>query len=427
MQRSIIAPAERVTNLRWGIALLLGIGILISSIDRIGLTVAGGAVGHEFGLDLTALGELFGVYGVVYALAQVPAGVLLDRYGVALVGRVATVLWSLFALVSAAAGSLGMLAGANLALGLGKAPAYLMCAKATGYWFPVAERSTATAIFDAGSKLAMAIGVPLFSAIAVAYGWRVMFLTSGVVSALFFGAFFLWYRDPAGDPRLTHAERAHIGNGAAQAGGAPAPGALVALLGQPKVWGITIGFGAYGYAFFVLLTWLPGYLASTFGMPLLTAGLYAAIPWLIAAVAEILVGGLLVDRLTARNGDPSRVRKLVLVIGMLLGATAWGATATHELNVAIVWITLALAGLAVAAPVAWSLPSLIAPRGTVGTVAGIMNFANIVMAFVAPIVAGRVVASGGSATTVLLTAVAALVIGVLSYVFLLGRIEPVAE
>ena len=38
MQRSIIAPAERVTNLRWGIALLLGIGILISSIDRIDLT-----------------------------------------------------------------------------------------------------------------------------------------------------------------------------------------------------------------------------------------------------------------------------------------------------------------------------------------------------------------------------------------------------
>ena len=53
-----------------------------------------------------------------------------------------------------------------------------------------------------------------------------------------------------------------------------------------------------------------------------------------------------------------------------------------------------------------------------------MNFANIVMAFVAPVVAGRIVASSGSFSSVLLTAAAALIVGALSYVFLLGRIEP---
>jgi MFS transporter, ACS family, D-galactonate transporter len=427
VQRSIIAPAERVTNLRWGIALLLGIGILISSIDRIDLTVAGGAIGHEFGLDFKTLGYLFGAYGVTYAIAQIPAGVLLDRFGVTLVGRVATLAWSLFALVSAAAGSFGMLVGANLVLGLGKAPAYPLSAKATGYWFPAPERGTATAIFDAGAKLATAIGIPLLSVILVTHGWRAMFLVTGIVSLLFFGAFFLFYRDPAGDARLTHAERRHIESGDAQADGAPASGALVALLGQAKVWGITIGFGAYGYAFFLLLTWLPGYLASTFGMTVLTAGLYTAIPWLVAAIAELLVGGVLVDALIARGTDATRVRKTVLVIGMLLGVSIFGATTTHDPNVAIAYITLALAGLAIAAPVAWSLPSLIAPRGTVGTVSSIMNFANIVMAFVAPIVAGHTVASTGSFSTVLYTAAAALIVGALSYVFLLGRIEPIAE
>jgi len=235
----------------------------------------------------------------------------------------------------------------------------------------------------------------------------------------------LFYRDPAGDTRLTHAEREHISNGHAQGDGVPASGAFVSLLGQTKVWGITIGFGAYGYAFFLLLTWLPGYLASTFGMSVLTTGVYTAIPWLVAAIAEVLVGGVLVDALIARGSDATRVRKTVLVIGMLLGVSIFGATTTHDPNVAIAYITLALAGLAVAAPVAWSLPSLIAPRGTVGTVASIMNFANIVMAFIAPIVAGHLVASTGSFTTVLVTAAAALIVGVLSYVFLLGRIERV--
>jgi MFS family permease len=139
----------------------------------------------------------------------------------------------------------------------------------------------------------------------------------------------------------------------------------------------------------------------------------------------VLVGGLLVDRLIARGADATRVRKTVLVIGMLLGASVFGATTTHDPNVAIAYITLALAGLAVAAPVAWSLPALIAPRGAVGTAGSIMNFANIVMAFVAPVVAGRIVASSGSFSSVLLTAAAALIVGALSYVFLLGRIEPI--
>ena len=239
------------------------------------------------------------------------------------------------------------------------------------------------------------------------------------MSLLFFAAFFLFYRDPAGDARLTHAERVHIETGNAQAAGLPASGALAGLLGQAKVWGITIGFGAYGYAFFLLLTWLPGYLANTFGMSLLVTGLYTAIPWLLAAIAEVLVGGVLVDALIARGANAMRVRKTVLVIGMLLGVSIFGAAMTRDPNVAIAYIALALAGLAVAAPVAWSLPSLIAPPGTVGTVASIMNFANIVMAFVAPIVAGHIVASTGSFTNVLYTAAGALIVGVLSYVFLL--------
>ena len=40
VQRSIIAPAERVTNLRWGIALILGFGVLVNYIDRGALSVA---------------------------------------------------------------------------------------------------------------------------------------------------------------------------------------------------------------------------------------------------------------------------------------------------------------------------------------------------------------------------------------------------
>jgi dipeptide/tripeptide permease len=56
-----------------------------------------------------------------------------------------------------------------------------------------------------------------------------------------------------------------------------------------------------------------------------------------------------------------------------------------------------------------------------------MNFANNVMSIAAPIVAGYVVTATGSFTNVFLIAAAVLVIGILSYVLVLGRIEPIPD
>jgi ACS family D-galactonate transporter-like MFS transporter len=431
LQRSIIAPAERVTNLRWGIALLLGVGILVNYFDRVNLTVSGGALRHEFGIDDIGFGYLLSAFGWTYAIAQIPVGILLDHFGVKVVGRIASFCWSIVSLLTAAVGSFGMLFGARLGLGLAETPAFQIDAKATGYWFPTNERGVATAIFDSAAKLATGIGLPIVSLILLNYGWRATFLVTGVASFLFFVAFFVFYRNPSEDKRLTHAEREYIKNGGAQPEGIPTTGNVgsmfVYLLKQAKVWGLTIGFAAYGYSFYLLLTWLPGYLVETFHMTVLTTGIYTAVPWIIAAIADLLVGGFLVDALIKRGMDATRVRKTILVIGMLLGLSIFGATTTHDPNVAIIYITIALAGLSISAPIGWSIPALIAPQGAVGSVGSIMNFANTLMSIAAPIVAGYVVVATGSFTDVFLIAATVLAIGILSYVFLLGRIERIPE
>lgn len=77
-------------KLRWTISYLLGLGILISSADRITLSVSGDALQHTFGLDRAGFGLLTGAFSIMYAVCQIPIGLLLDRYGVALVGRIAT-------------------------------------------------------------------------------------------------------------------------------------------------------------------------------------------------------------------------------------------------------------------------------------------------------------------------------------------------
>jgi MFS family permease len=88
---------------------------------------------------------------------------------------------------------------------------------------------------------------------------------------------------------------------------------------------------------------------------------------------------------------------------------------------------MCIGGLAAAAPVGWSIPSIISPRGSVGTVGGIVNFSNQLSGIAAPIVTGYVLFATGSYTWVFGIAAIYLAIGIASYIFLLGRIEQVPD
>jgi MFS family permease len=162
-------------------------------------------------------------------------------------------------------------------------------------------------------------------------------------------------------------------------------------------------------------------------MNIMRAAGYTTIPWSVATLTDLIVGGWLVDYLIARGSDETRVRKTVLLIGMCMGLAVFGATRTTDLTWALAWISVALGGLAFAAPVGWSLPSLIAPKGGVGTLSGIMNCANNVMGFLAPLVTGYIVGSTHSFTYALIVAGVILGIGIVSFAFVLGKVEPIAE
>ena len=262
------------------------------------------------------------------------------------------------------------------------------------------------------------------------YGWRWGFAITAALSLAYFAVFFWRYRDPREDRRLGAGERELIRSGGAVPEGESGlgGGALLGyLLGRRKVWGLTLGFMAYGYSFYLFLTWLPGYLVQTMHMNILRSASFSAIPWACATASDLLVGGWLIDRLIARGYPDSLVRKTVLVGGMLTGLAVFGATQTTDPAWAIVWISIALSGLAAAAPVGWSLPGLIAPPGCPGSIGGIMNFANNAMAIAAPIATGAIVTATGSFEGAFAVAGVILLLGIASFTLLLGRLEPIPE
>jgi MFS transporter, ACS family, D-galactonate transporter len=423
--------AERpIPRRRWWIGILLGSGVLVNYFDRINLSIAGPQLQQAFGLDAAQLGWLFSAFFWSYAVMQIPTGLILDRFGVTPIGRIGAALWSAGTALTTLAGGFGGLIVARTLLGIAEAPAFPGNAKATGYWFPRTERALATAIFDAAAKFSNVIGAPLVAVTIVYFGWRGAFWATASLSFIYFIAYCLFYRDPSADRHLAEQELDYIRAGGSAPEGASSRGAgemLGYLLSNRKVWGLTIGFAAYGYAFYLFLTWLPGYLIREQHMNLISSAGYTTIPWIVATITDLAVGGWLIDHLISRGYSETRVRKAVLVLGMLTGLAVFGAGFTTTAGWAVVWISIALGGLAAAAPVGWSIPSLIAPKGGSGTIGGIMNFFNNLMGGVAPIVTGYIVGATNSFNGAFLIAGAVLLVGILSYVFLLGEISPLQD
>ncbi len=411
---------------RWRIAWLLGLGVLVNYFDRVNLSVSHGALVTAFGISDIAFGYLSGAYNWTYAMCQLPVGVLLDRFGVRRVGRISTFLWSVASFAAAITPNLPGFFGARLLLGVGEAPTFPANAKAIGAWFPQRERSFATSLFDAAAKFASAIGVPLLGILLLRVGWRWSFAATGAISLLYLMLFWVVYREPEEDALLSDVERTLISDPPATAvanAGEPAL-SLGALMGQPKVLGLALGFGSYNYVFYLLLTWLPTYLSSALHIDLLHSFLYTGAPWLFATVTDLVIGGWLVDALVTRGWNAPRVRKVVLVAGTACGLGILGAAHAHTAIRALAWIGLSIGGLSAAAPVGWSIPSLIAPRPSVGRVGGIVNLSNQISGIAAPVVTGYLVHATHSFAWAFDVSAIYLLIGIAGYLILLGKIEP---
>jgi len=434
MPEAAIDSAEHAPHRRWRIAVLLGIGVLVNFFDRVNISVAHDALREAWRITPIMFGVLSSAYNWTYALLQIPVGVMLDRWGVRRIGRVATLVWSLASFASGLAPGLYSFFAARLLLGIGEAPTFPANAKAVGYWFPERERSFATSINDAAAKFASAIGVPLLGMLLIGFGWRWSFIFTGFVSFLYFLLFWGVYRNPSEDLRLSPAEQrlmeegnaqpesASPEHGAGHAHGAP----LLYLLRQPQVIGATVGFAAYNYVFYLVLTWLPSYLSMSLHVDLLHSALDTSIPWLVATFTDLFIGGWLVDALVRRGVRPWLVRQSVLVGGLALGAALYGASFAHTPRAALVWISLAMAGLGAMAPVGWSIPSFIAPRESVGRIGGIMNFATQLAAISAPIVTGYFAGRHDFAGAFAVAAVV-LAVGIAGYVIGLGKVRVIPE
>ena len=420
---------EPRSKVRWVVAGLMWSAIAINYIDRTVLSAAAPHLQSEFHLGAMEMGIVMSAFFWSYALLQLPAGMLADRFGQKIVLGMAVFWWSLATAVTGLASGFKSLVALRVMLGVGEAGSYPSNAGIATRWFPRQERATVAGIFDSGSKLGGAIALPLIAWLLAVFDWKVTFAITGTLGLVWCVVWVLVFKNsPADHRRVSASELAYIRadeEAPRQNGAALADVPWYRLFAHRNIWAMCIGFFMINYNSYFFITWLPTYLVKERGMSMMEMGFMASLPLILSMVVEIFAGWAS-DRVYASGRlSLTATRKLFLIIGLLMASSIGFAAFAASPLVAVALLCVAKSGTTVAASQVWALPGDVAPRNMVSRVAGIQNTVSNMGGVVGPVVTGAIVGSTGSFVAALLFSSALIVIAMLNYLFLLGKVEPI--
>jgi sugar phosphate permease len=284
-------------------------------------------------------------------------------------------------------------------------------------WFAVRDRGVPTGVFNAASPLGTALAPPLLTLLMLAFNWRWMFITMGVVGLIAAAIWVLLYRDPDA-VGLTAEEHAYLADGTAQGTSSKTTFAeWRSLFSYRTTWGMILGFFGSVYLNWVFLTWLPGYLEIERHMSTFRTGFAAAIPFFCGFVGS-LVAGWFSDLLTRRGTSPVRSRKtpvIVAMVGMALFTVPAAFVASNVVALACISVVVLLANAASAC--SWALATAAAPPNRVASLGAVQNFGGFLGGALAPIITGTIAQATHSFVPALLTGAAIAFVSAMIYLF----------
>jgi MFS family permease len=386
--------SARTRRLRNTGVFLLVIAGCVNYLDRAALAVGNPEIRHSLGLSYSQMGLLLSAFAWSYGLAQIPAGVAVDKFGARLALGAGMLVWSVAQIGAGFAASLAQFVAARMALGLGESPMYIGGTRVCADYFTAKERALPIAIFNSSSALAPALAPPLLTLLMLAFGWPAMFIIAGLAGFAVALAWFAFYRSPteanipAEDLAVIHDDD---GPAIAQIGFRQ----VLWLLKFPTSWGMFLGFFGVVYVYWLFATWLPGYLEDQRHLSIASAGAVSAIP-LAAGFFGAVAGGL-ISRWLVRRMDPVSACRLPVILGLAGTAILTIAAAyAHSTWSAVALISGGLFAINIASSCGWALAAVITPPNTVATLEAIQNVGGSLGGALAPWITGTLVQASGS-------------------------------
>jgi MFS transporter, ACS family, hexuronate transporter len=392
---------------RYSIFLMIVVITMINYIDRGAIAYAADSITHEYALGRVKWGAVLGYFGYGYMFGALLGGALADAWGPKRVWVIAGFAWSFFEGTSAFAGDLGLalfggsaLAGfavVRILFGLAEGPAYSTINKTMALWAAPRERAISVSLGLLSAPLGSLLTAPAsVGLLLLTNNWRFMFLLLAVISVVALVVFLCYFTDrPSDNRRVSQAELLEIrgpessaDSGLAVARPDVPPTSYLSLLARPTLVFNTMGYFAYAYVSFMLLTWTPKYLQDQFHVSLSSLSYLGMVPWAGACVT-VLLGGRCSDWLLHRTGSLAIARGVFAAAALLLTTLCMLlASQIHTAAAVVALMSIGNALNALPNSVYWTVVIDSVPVSRVGAVSGAMHFVVSSAAVVAPTLTG---------------------------------------
>jgi MFS transporter, ACS family, D-galactonate transporter len=304
---------------------------------------------------------------------------------------------------------LAVLFGLRLLLGLGESVAYPSYSRIISRGIQPENRGVANALVDAGSKMGPALGVLLGGLFMGRFGWRFFFVLMGAASLLWLipWMFFAPREAVSAEPWLE-----------------PKAPSMARICCERSAWGTFIGLICGNYAWYFLVFWLPNYFREARHYTQAEMSIFGSIPFWGVGVAS-LFGGWASDRWIARGASITKVRKFFIAIGLGMGTLMLPAALIQNSKLSLALLTIACLSLGLYSSNNWAVTQTLAGPSASGKWTGLQNgFGNISGVF-GPWFTGWLVQETHSYVAAFVVTTVFLLVGVLSFLFVVGPVTPI--
>jgi MFS family permease len=391
------------------LVLLVSVALLINYVDRGNLATAVPLIHSELGLSGTQLGFLLSAFYYSYVAAMVPAGWLAQRYGANRVLAAGIVIWSVATLLTGFAAGFWSLLLLRLLLGVGESAGFPCASQLFAGQLKPAQIDMANGVLGFSYLVGPAIGTVLGGLLMPIYGWRAVFIVFGAASVLC-----MW---PIARIRLKQPEASV---------GAAATAALPSyrrILKQPGLWGASLGHFASNYNFYFILAWLPEYLVRERGFSMAGMAVVAGFAYLINAVSAFLAGWA-VAAWTRSGRSSSPFYKSLMAFAHIASIGAMIGMVVLPVEGCIACLCLFQVAVGVSSPGTYAIPQIIAGPSAAGRWVGIQNACGNLAGIFAPAITGMLLDATGHFSSAFMLAGAINVLGLIGWLWMLPRIEP---
>ncbi len=362
-----------------------------------------------FGITEGDRGLLNSAFFWSYTLLQVPAGWVVDRWGVKKPFAIFFFIWSIVSGLTAWAASIPQLFLLRLILGAGETvntPAGIRWIRLN---FPSRQHGFVMGIYQASAKIGPALGAPLSAWLLGSFGWQQMFMILGFGALIWLGPWLLLVRDNDRELQTQLIEK----SGGEQL-------TFRQLMSNRVTWGIIIGSFCYQYFNYFCLLDLPSYFAERWKLKLAANGLYTGFSYLGFAIVAI-AAGYAADRLIRNGRDLVKVRKAFISTGLAIASTTILGVFVESQTLALAIAIFSLSGLGLATGNYWALTPAMLPGAPAGRLAAIQNTAANLPGVVVPLLTSYLRKTTGGWEAPMIAVFVFLLTGILSYTFLVRK------